>query len=64
MVGDKSDRTPISVLRPTKNALDSMKHPGQSYDGLIQELINFWREEHKEYRTGGKAERESGQDDR
>ncbi len=37
-------RSNISVSRGTKNALDSIKHYGQSYDGLIQELVGFWKE--------------------
>jgi len=31
-------------MRTTKEALDSIKHPGQSYDGLIQELVRYWKE--------------------
>jgi two-component system OmpR family response regulator len=27
---------------------DSVKHPGQSYDGLIQELINVWEEKKRD----------------
>ena len=36
----------IAVRQQTKDALDSVKHLGQSYDGVIQELIKFWKEEH------------------
>ena len=44
MVSDQArGRTSISILRQTKDALDSIKHPGQSYNGLIQELINLWQ---------------------
>ncbi|HEY90581.1 MAG TPA: hypothetical protein G4O07_01985 [Dehalococcoidia bacterium] len=44
-------RSSISVKWKTKDALDSLKHAGQSYDGLIQELIKFWKEKGK----GGEA---------
>jgi len=33
----------IGVSRRTKDDLDSIKHLGQSYDGLIRELIRFWK---------------------
>jgi len=46
VVSDKAKRTTISVLRDTKDALDSIKHPGQSYNGLIQELVRLWKKEH------------------
>jgi len=36
----------IAVLQQTKDALDSVKHPGQTYDGMIQELIDLWKKEH------------------
>jgi len=48
---DKAKRTTISILQQTKDALDSMKHPGQSYEGLIQELLQFWRDKKGEYWT-------------
>lgn len=47
VVIDEGKRTTVSISRRTKDALDSMKHPGQSYDGLIQELTKFWKEEHR-----------------
>lgn len=40
-------RKTISILAETKDALDSIKHPGQSYDGLTQEIIRFWKEKKK-----------------
>ena len=42
-------RSSISILSQTKDELDSIKHAGQSYDGLIQELVKFWKEKKKEY---------------
>ena len=37
-------RTSINVSELTKEDLDTIKHPGQSYDGLIRELIRFWKQ--------------------
>ena len=52
MVSDEAnERSTIAVSRRTKQALDSIKHPGQSYEGLIQELIMFWKEKRQEYWT-------------
>jgi len=33
----------VNVSAETKGLLDSIKRPGQSYDGLIQELVEFWK---------------------
>ena len=41
MVNYEVKWTTIRVSRQTKDALDSVKHPGQSYDGVIQELVKF-----------------------
>jgi len=46
VTGDKAKRTTISISRETKGVLDSVKHPGQSYGGLIQELVRLWQKEH------------------
>jgi len=46
-----TERSSINILRRTKDELDSIKHSGQSYDGLIQELIKFWKEKSSEYWT-------------
>ena len=43
MVTDESKRTTIAILERTKDDLDSVKHPGQTYDGVIQELIDLWK---------------------
>jgi len=45
LVVSKAKRNTISISQPTKQILDSIKHPGQSYDGLIQELIKLWEKE-------------------
>lgn len=46
-MANKSKPTSIAVTTKTKDALKSIKHPGQSYDGLLQELIKFWKSGHK-----------------
>ena len=33
------DTTGIRISLKTKVALDAIRHPGQSYDGLLQELM-------------------------
>jgi len=45
VAGDSKRRT-ISVTGRTKVALDQIKHSGQSYEGLLQELIRLWKREH------------------
>jgi len=40
---DERKRLNINVARETKELLDSVKHRGQSYNGLIRELLEFWR---------------------
>ena len=44
----KGKRVTISITPRTKEALDKMKHPGQSYDGLIRELIRLGQKEQPE----------------
>lgn len=36
-------RVTVSISRETKEFLDSIKHTGQSYEGLIRELVECWR---------------------
>lgn len=43
MVTGESKRTTIAILERTKDGLDLVKHPGQTYDGAIQELIDLWK---------------------
>ena len=42
------ERSSLNILRRTKDDLDSIKHSGQSYDGLIQELVKFWKDKGRE----------------
>jgi hypothetical protein len=41
--GKGQKRSSISISQRTKDTLDSIKHAGQSYDGVIQELAGFWK---------------------
>ena len=54
MVTSESKRTTIAILERTKDDLDSVKHPGQTYDGVIQELIDLWKKVKEEEETGAK----------
>ena len=46
-----TERSSIHVSHQTKDALDSIKNAGQTYDRLIHELIRFWRDKRSEYWT-------------
>jgi hypothetical protein len=48
----KRKRVNLNVTRETKAMLDSLKHTGQSYDGLIRELLKFWKDKDKAKQTG------------
>ena len=37
-------RASVSISKQTKELLDSIKHTGQSYDGLINELAMRWQD--------------------
>lgn len=43
---DENKRTSVAISPQTKKRLDAVKHPGQSYDGLLQELMNIWEKNH------------------
>ena len=47
----------IAVKQQTKDGLDSIKHPGQSYDGVIQDLLEFWKQKKREYWTRRKEQK-------
>ena len=46
MAGKEREHITLAVKRETKEALDSIKHPGQTYDGVVQELVILWKEQH------------------
>lgn len=41
-------RASVSISKETKGFLDSIKRPGQSYDGVIQELVMSWKKKKEE----------------
>lgn len=57
VTNQSSGRSCISISLETKNALNSIKHEGQSYNGLIQELVEFWEEKKDEYWTRRRKQR-------
>ena len=46
---NKKQRASLNITLEAKLELDSVKSPGQSYDGIIQELVKFYKEKRKEY---------------
>ncbi len=44
-------RASLSISKETKELLDSIKHTGQSYDGLIRELV-MYRKKKQETEVG------------
>lgn len=55
LCSDKIKPKTIQVTGETKGALDALKHRGQSYNGLIQELVEFWKKAHPVNKVRGKA---------
>jgi hypothetical protein len=57
-------RVSVSVSQETKGLLDSIKHRGQSYDGLLHELAMRWQKakeiEVKKGNPGNERTREAG----
>lgn len=47
MLKGKRAHVTIAVLQGTKDTLDLIKRPGQTYDGAIQDLIASWKERHR-----------------
>jgi len=41
------NRATINVSQEAKAQLDTLKSPGQSYDGVIRELVKFRKEKEK-----------------
>ena len=40
---DKHIRVTIDVVQETKEGLDFIRRPGQTYNGVIQELLELWK---------------------
>ena len=54
MKGKERKRVSLSISRETKAMLDSVRHTGQSYNGLLQELVTLYREQkRREIKSGG-----------
>ena len=53
-------RVTVSISKETKEFLDSIKHTGQSYEGLIRELTLCWqkKKEAEEKKMTAKGELE------
>jgi len=49
---EENRRVSLSISRETKAMLDSVKHTGQSYNGLLQELVTLWKKQ-AEVKGGG-----------
>jgi len=56
VVNKERNRVSLSISKETKGLLDLIKHTGQSYNGLIQELVELWKKEKGE-ETGEKERR-------
>jgi len=41
------NRATINISQEAKVQLDTLKSPGQSYDGIIRELVKFRKEQEK-----------------
>jgi hypothetical protein len=45
---ERMGHTTICVTQETKDRLDSIKAPGQSYNGFITQLLQHWEGGHSE----------------
>jgi hypothetical protein len=50
----RQERAHISLNSRTKEALDLIRAPGQSYDGVIQQLIKLWDKQSELDRVNGR----------
>ena len=62
---ERQGRATIALSKRTKEVLDEMRHPSQSYDGVIRGLVDFWKKAHplKEAPPPGKEGGKSGNAD-
>jgi len=63
MAGKTKKRVSVSISMETKAMLDSVKHTGQSYNGLLQELVAFWNRQKGAEGDGGQSGSERSQID-
>ena len=50
-MANSEGRSSLSISKSTKASMDSIKHAGQSYDGVIQELVKFWKSKGQQNKT-------------
>lgn len=50
----RQERAHINLNSRTKEALDLIRAPGQSYDGIIQQLIKLWDKQNELDRFNGR----------
>ena len=48
-------RTTINISFEAKSQMDTVKATGQSYDGIIRDLVQFWKEKWSGYRAQRQA---------
>ncbi|MBI2908918.1 MAG: hypothetical protein HYX92_14845 [Chloroflexi bacterium] len=48
----------VRISKQTKASLDELRHPGQSYDGVLQELLECWQREQCEQKREPEPENE------
>ena len=48
----RKNRAVLNISLELKSELDTLKHPGQSYDGLIRQLVEFWKQVRFEQKRG------------
>lgn len=53
MKTETAKRVNLSISQQTKVMLDSVKHTGQSYNGLLQELVLAWEKQQEKEAKGG-----------
>ncbi|KKN86969.1 hypothetical protein LCGC14_0262380 [marine sediment metagenome] len=54
----KKQRAGLNITLEAKLELDSVKSHGQSYGGIIQELVKFYKERSKDYWPRRREQRE------
>jgi len=52
------NRSTINISLEAKSQMDAIKSEGQSYDGIIRELVKFWKDKKGEYWTRRREKKE------
>jgi len=47
----RKNRAVLNISLEVKSELDTIKASGQSYNGVIRDLVKFWKEERGQYWT-------------